>query len=159
MAPELLPGLQKYRAGRCVLKKPGIVFDQQHGRAVLKDQLFYLLTGEYIDVIERFIPDIKMRGRQQAGGDQDFFLLPFRIVLHIFVKLPASKIQLPQNGKEQTFIQGALPSESLYGTTQEGCILADIGDDEPGSGFQSAGYYEAGSLFKAGPGQYGPDDG
>ncbi len=58
----------------------------------------------HINEVQRFIPDIEVGGRTQAGSDEDLFLLPAGKIPHILFKLHTGEIHLSQNGLEQAFV-------------------------------------------------------
>lgn len=116
-----------------------IVFDEEHGRVIFPKQIFNLDPGQYIDVIQRFIPDIQMGFLAQTGSDEDLFLLAATVVFHGLFELASIKIQLSQDGLEQGLIQTQVFGVLIQAARKMGSILADQGD-----------FYAAGHVKLAG---------
>ena len=55
--------------------EPYVMFHHEHRGMYSFQQFFDLHAGEDIDVVQRFVPDVQVRRCQQAGGQQDLFLL------------------------------------------------------------------------------------
>ena len=98
-----------------ILQKHFVVFDQQEGGLVGLNQRFDLHAAEYVDVVERLVPDVEMRRRAEAGGQQNFLFLALAEGRQRLVELLAAKVHVAQNGLEKRFIQIVLSDEIAHG--------------------------------------------
>jgi len=68
-------------AGRYGINKRAAVFHKQHGRSEFQHELLDLHTGENVNEIERFIPDIQIRLLAQT----DFALHGILLSLSVYI--------------------------------------------------------------------------
>ena len=81
-----LQGRKKNLLGRNLISKSLVVLDKQHGWPVLQQKIPDLHARKYINEVQGFIPDIKMRLFAKAACKQHFFLLSGAESFHILLE-------------------------------------------------------------------------
>ena len=99
---------------------------KEQGGAKGENELLYLLAGNDVNIIERFVPNIQMRAFAKASSECRFLFLARAHGRQIGREILFSEAQFIQNGLKQTFLYSILTGVFAERTRKGIRILRDI---------------------------------
>ena len=70
---------------------------KNQSRLSRQQKLLDLDSGEEVNIVQGFIPEVKVSGFTQASGDQNLFLLPAAEIGAVLFQLVPGKSHFPQH--------------------------------------------------------------
>ena len=91
---------------------------KKQGGAVFFYKLLYLHSRENVDVVEGFVPYIKVCLLAEGTGNEQLFLLSCAEAANVLLKLDAGEIELAEYSTEQAYVNAAFLLEAGKGTAE-----------------------------------------